>query len=497
VVTAAVAIVAAVALTYVLTDKFWLLRHTKAEQAVAPAAPSLPAPAISEKSIAVLPFVDMSEKQDQEYFADGMAEEILNQLVKVPELKVIGRTSSFQFKGKTDDLRKIGLSLGAAYVVEGSVRRSGNHVRVTAQLIDTHNGVHRWSDTYDRATSDVIEVQNEIALNLVRALEIEVAPSILGARAPKSDEAYDSLLRGLHALDRLDEAGFNEAAAHFRHALEIDPAYLPAAEGVAAALYGLVDANYVDQKVGYEQARTAADAALKLDSKSVSAHAVLGLIHVQYDFDWPGAAREFKEALAVAPHDPFVLVGATEERIAVGQWDEAVRISDTAIATDPLEANLYRLRSYAYLRLGRSAEAESGFRRAMEISPTYSWAHYFLGMALLSKNENEAALVEMQKETIREASDAGAVVAYVELRRPEDARRALARLQADASSRWPFGLAVAYAALGRNTEAFAWLDRAYVARDSSLWAIKGHPFFKNLFSDPRYTTLLRKMNLPE
>ncbi len=493
------AMVAVLALIgYLLIDKFWLSKHVSTEQSAAVPTTAPNATTISAKSIAVLPFTDMSEKKDQEYFGDGMAEEILNQLVKVPELKVIGRTSSFQFKGKTDDLRKIGLALGAAYVVEGSVRRSGNHVRVTAQLIDTHNGVHRWSDTYDRATSDVIEVQNEIALNLVRALEIEVAPSVnLGARAPKSDEAYDSFLRGLHALDRLDEAGFNEAVAHFRHALESDPTYVPAAEGVAAALYGLVDANYVDEKAGYEQARSAAEAALKLDSNAVSAHAVLGLIHVQYDFDWPGAAREFKEALALAPHDPFVLSGATEERIAVGQWDEAIRTADAAIATDPLEANLYRLRSYAYLRLGRAAEAESGFRRAMEISPTYSWAHYFIGMALLSKNENEAALAEMQKETIREGSDAGAVVAYQALHRPKDAGRALARLQAENSSRWPFGLAVAYAALGRKTEAFAWLDRAYVARDSSLWAIKGHPFLKNLFSDPRYTALLRRMSLPE
>ena len=181
----------------------------------------------------------------------------------------------------------------------------------------------------------------------------------------------------------------------------------------------------------------------------------------------------------------------------MGQWGEAVRIADAAIATNPLEANLYRLRSYAYLRLGRAAEAESGFRRAMEISPTYSWAHYFVGMALLSENENEAALAEMQKETIREASDAGVIVAYQALHRPKDAGLALARLQAETSSRWPFGLAVAYAALGRNIEAFAWLDRAYAARDSSLWAIKGHPFFKNLFSDPRYATLLRRMNLPE
>ena len=208
--------------------------------------------AVPEKSIAVLPFADMSEKKDQEYFGDGMAEEILNLLVKIPELKVIGRTSSFRFKGKADDLRTIGATLGAAYVVQGSVRRSGDRVRVTAQLFDTRDGAHRWSETYDRDASDVLKVQDEIAASLVRALQLEATASgHLQAQASlRSGEAHDIYLRGLHALDRRDQHGFEEAAADFRHALELDPKYLPAAEALALALRDLADDGFVPAQSG-------------------------------------------------------------------------------------------------------------------------------------------------------------------------------------------------------------------------------------------------------
>ena len=230
--------VLAVALAYFVVDRFWISRHVESSTASTTLPPGTPSPAVSEKSIAVLPFVDMSEKHDQEYFGDGMAEELVNLLVKIPDLKVIGRTSSFQFKGKTDDLRKVGTALGAAYVVEGSVRRSGDHIRVTAQLIDTRDGTHRWSETYDREASDTIKVQDEIATSLVRALQLEVASSgvLQGRVLPKNGEAYDTYLRGLHALNRFDQPGMNEAVAHFRHALTLDPLFVPAAEQLARTL---------------------------------------------------------------------------------------------------------------------------------------------------------------------------------------------------------------------------------------------------------------------
>ena len=465
-------------------------------------APDHMAPALSsasEKSIAVLPFVDMSEKHDQDYFGDGMAEEILNLLVKIPDLKVIGRTSSFQFKGKTDDLRKIGSTLGASYLVEGSVRRSADHMRVTAQLIDTRDGSHRWSETYDRDAGDILRVQDEIAASLVRALQLELAWSdAYLTRSPiRSSDAYESYLRGLHAADRSTEQSMNEAIAAFQRALELDPAFVPAAEALALALFDRVDLTYSTPRAGFEEARAAAQSVLRLNPTSPIGHTVLAGVHIEFDWDWPAARREIEAAMSVAPHNASVLECAAQERIAVGQWNEAARLIDQAIAVDPLDADLFRLRAYAYLRLGRPADAENANRRRLEIQPTAAWEHYFLAMALLAQGRAEEALVAIAHESDASGRDAASVVIYQALHRPDEAKAAMTRLRNEYSGSWPIGLAYAYAALGDKDRAFEWLDKAYAAKDASLWAIKGHPYVKALVSDPRYTALLRRMNLPE
>jgi len=271
--------------------------------------------------------------------------EIINQLVKVPELKVIGRTSSFQFKGKTDDLRKIGTALGATYLVEGSVRRAGDHVRVTAQLIDTRDGTHRWSETYDREADDALKVQDEIAAGLVRALQLEITSltHLQGRVLPKNGEVYDSYLRGLHALNRYDQRGFDEAAAHFRHALELDPSLVPAAAQLTRVLFDETSFGFVAPQIGFEQARMAATQVLRLDSESALAHAYLGGVHYAYNWDWPAAEQELRTAVRLAPDDPTVLLIAAEERMVVGQLPEALNLTDTAVAADPLHAAVYEV----------------------------------------------------------------------------------------------------------------------------------------------------------
>jgi TolB-like protein len=480
-----VTVVLAAIAAYLLIEKPWVAKPV----AFAPPA----------HSIAVLPFVNMSGEKEQEYFADGMAEEIINLLTKIPNLKVIGRTSSFQFKGKTEDLRTIGSALSAAYVVEGSVRRSGDHVRVTAQLIDTRDGAHRWSDSYDRDASDVLKVQDEIATGLVRALQLEVAPSVyLQSRAPpRNSEAYDAYLRGLHAMDRFDESGLNEAIADFRHALELDPSFVAAGEGLAWALGYLAFDAYVPAQTGFDQTRAAAQAVLRLDPKSATAHTVLAIVHVLYDWDWPAAEQEAKTAMALAPNSAAALTCAAQVRIAVGQWNDAVRLTDAAVAADPLDANIYLFRVYSFLRLSRMAEAERANRRMLEISPTYAWGQYFLAMVLLAEGNAEAALAEIQKEAVLEAREAGLVVVYGTLHRSKDAESAFARLEVETRGHWPLGFAFAYAARGQRDRALESLERAYATKDSALWAIKGHPWLKSLEQDARYKAFLRKMNLPE
>ena len=491
--------VAVIGAGYLAVDKFVLSKRVAVGTQASVVAGATAQGEIPEKSIAVLPFVDMSEKHDQEYFGDGMAEEILNLLTRIPELKVIGRTSSFRFKGKTDDLRKIGTTLGAAYVVEGSVRRSGDHVRVTGQLIDTRDGAHRWSETYDRDVSDILKVQGEIAASLVRALQLEVTSltSLQQRALPKSPETYDSYLRGMHALNRFDQRGFETAAADFRHALEIDPAFVPAAEWLSRALGLLADWGFVAPQTGWDQARTAAEAALRLDPKSALARAVLGKVYTLYDWNWQAAEREMKTAVALAPNDPVVLLTAAQEPIAVGRWTDAVRLLEASIAVDPLGPSAHELMSFAYVRLGRFADAESTFRRLLEISPSYAYAHYGLGLVLLEEGNAQAALAELQKEGPIGAQLAGLVVVYSALHRNRESDVALARLEATFAGSEAVRIAEAYAFRGQMDQALRWLERAYAEKNVWLWLIKGDPLLKNLEKDARYKAFLRKMNLPE
>jgi TolB-like protein len=472
---------------------FAIPRHSPAGPPVA-----VPVP-FSDKSIAVLPFTDMSEKHDQEYFADGMAEEILNLLVKIPELRVIGRISSFSFKGKAADLRDIGAALGSAYVVEGSVRRSGDHVRVTAQLIDARDGTHRWSETYDRDFIDVLKVEGEIAASLARALQLEVTESmrIRAQTSLRSSEVYNIYLQGIRAMNRIDLPGFEEAVADFRQALTLDPSFVPAAEGLALSLRGLVDWGLVPSRPGWEQARAAALAALKLDPNSADAHAVLGRVYSDFDWNWPAAQHELTTALALAPNSPLILYLTAAERLSLGQWAEALRFVNAASAADPLDPTVHLVAGWVYLRLGRLAEAERANRRVLEIAPTFVTDHYYLGVVLLMEGKTEESLAEMQKETRAGGQVAGLAVVYQALHRRREADAALARLEAESAEDMAMEIAEAYAFRGQKDRAFEWLDRAYAQKDENLFYIKGDPLLKNLSGDPRYSNFLRKMNVPD
>jgi TolB-like protein len=284
---AGIAVVAA-ALAALLVDRFWLAKHSIPEQAAVP-APSGPVAAkavdtpISEKSIAVLPFADMSEKKDQEYFADGIAEEVLDRLAKVPGLKVLGRASSFRFKGKDTDPAGIGAALGVSYLLEGSVRRDGERVRVTAQLIDTPTGSQRWSDHFDSGVVDVLHVQDTIAVELARALQIAVEVDTTPRSSIKSPDALDAYLHGLQSLNRGSREDSQAAVADFQRALSLDPAFAPAAIGVAQTYAYIGTFGWLPTRVAFERARQAALLAQRLDPKSPTPHVTLGEVHLIYD----------------------------------------------------------------------------------------------------------------------------------------------------------------------------------------------------------------------
>jgi TolB-like protein len=450
---------------------------------------------ISDKSIAVLPFADMSEKKDQEYFADGMAEEIIDLLVKIPGLKVISRTSSFQFKGKTEDLRSIATQLGVAYVLQGSVRKSGDHLRVTAQLINAQDGTHLWSQAYDRDLSDVLKMQDEIAIALVRALQIEVGADIASRPVLHNTEAYTLYLQGRHALDRFDQPGEEQAIGDFERVLELDPSFAPAELWLGTAYFVLGIYGFMPPTIAFEKARLANERALKLDPSLAIAHAQLAEIHRVYDWDWPAADRELKQALALAPSDGNILFYAAGQSSTTGRWDEAVKQVNAALAQDPLNQAAYWNLSLTQSRRGRLEEAETAARRALEVGPTSPFAHYVLGSALLDRNQSDAALTEFSKETVEGARLSGSAMAYFALGRKADSDAALRQTINSHASR-PFNVARIYGFRGEADEALKWLERAYAQKDSVLILVKGDPAFKKIEGDPRYKAFLKKMNLP-
>jgi TolB-like protein len=496
----AIAAVIIIGVGYFALDRFILSKRRMSAERTAPAAQTAAAAqrAIPEKSIAVLPFADLSERKDQEYFADGMAAEVLDLLARIPGLKVIGRTSSFQFKDKSQDLRTIGSTLGAAYVVEGNVRKSGDRIRVTARLIDARDGTQRWSSTYDRKSSDVLEVQDAIAINLARALQLTVSSDFGSRASANSAEAYDVYLRGLHACDQDSQESIEQATGDFQRALDLDPTFARAALGLANA-YRLQAENawVLPTRVVFERARQAADLAIRLDPTLGGPHAVRAAILVMYDWDWVGAEREIKQALSLGDRVDATLAAARLAAVQ-GEWEQATHLLETGLAADPLNNDLNFMLAWGVdLRSGRFAAAETVMRRALEISPNAGSGHWFLGLALLFQNRLDEALTVMQQETLYDGQLEGTAAVYHAMGKKVESDAALKRAIEQNAEEWPSAIARVYAFRGERDQAMKWLERAYSVKDEDLYFIKGDPLMRNLESDPRYKAFLRKMNLPE
>jgi tetratricopeptide (TPR) repeat protein len=344
----------------------------------------------------------------------------------------------------------------------------------------------------------VLKMQDEIAANLVRALQIEVsaAADVVVARpALRSTEAYTLSLQGLHALDRHDQQGFEQALGDFQRVLYLDPSFADAAAGIALAYAELGEFGFMPAPVAFEHARQAAEQALKLDANNVLAHEMLGLIHMVYDWDWHAADAEFKLARTQAPNDSTPLLLAGQQSLILGRWDEALKLLNASLELDPLSPGIYELLYQVQIRRGHPAEAEAAIRRTLEISPTYAFARYYLGTALLAREQTEAALAEYLKEPVDHRRLVGSVVANFALGRKGDSDKALAQLL-KSQAEHPFSIAQVHTFRGELDEAFQWLDRAYAQKDA-LEFILGNPLLKNLEGDGRYKAFLKKMNFPE
>jgi TolB-like protein len=453
---------------------------------------------VSDKSIAVLPFTDLSEKKDQEYFADGMAEEILDRLAKVPGLRAIGRASSFQFKGKNADPANIGAALGAAYLLEGSVRRDAGRIRVTAQLVEARTGLQPWSDHYDSEVTDVLQVQERIAASIVRAMQIAVEANTQPRSAIKSPQAFDAYLRGLQAQDRTTEESTQASVALFKQSLELDPTFAPAAIALAWSYIAIGNEGWLPTRIAFERAREAGLLAQRLDPRSPTPHVILASIHMSHDWDWDGAARELQMASTLGPRDSTAILAAVTLAAARGRWDEARQLAAEVAELSPLDPNNHFIIGWQlYLHTGEYGQAEQSFRRTLQVAPELGSGRYFLGQALLLEGKYDAALAQFQTETLSDGQLEGSAMALFAAGRKSQSDAKLTEAIRHNGESWPSEIARVYAYRGEKDHAFAWLDRAYEYRDEDLYTIKGDPLFKNLEGDPRLTAFLKKMNLPE
>ncbi len=464
----------------------------------APASQSIAgAPVVpTEKSIAVLPFVNMSSDKDQEYFSDGLSDELINLLAKVPELHVSARTSSFYFKGKQTLIADVAKALGVANVLEGSVRRSGKTLRVTAQLVRADNGYPIWSDTYDRPLDDIFKIQDDIAGAVVNGLKV----SLLGHKLPRatrttSTEAYSLYLKAasIHYYS-VSSADFAHARGLLQRALTLDPTFAPAWAllGINLAVeYSLFGTISLAQ--AHAQAHAAVDQALKIDPELAAAHAALGRVLYEVDWSWDAADTEIKKAIALEPGDAESYRLAGYIQITHGRFDAALQSLDRAISLDPLQSWNHIVKGYAAYRKGDLDHAERYYRRALELNPVSAKFHYVLGSLLLVRGQPDAALEEMHRETDGGFRQCGLVLALDALGRKAEANQALAVAERDLAGKKAFLIASIYAARKDRDRAFLWLERALRQRDGELLFIKGDPLFRDLMSDPRYQALMQKM----
>jgi len=448
-------------------------------------------------SIAVLPFVDMSPEKDQEYFSDGLAEELLNDLAKIPGLRVAARTSSFQFKGKTDDVRTVGEKLNVGSILEGSVRKQGGRVRITAQLIKVEDGFHQWSETYDRELNDVLAVQDEIARKVAGSLKVallERKTATSSARGTNA-EAYNSYLQGQYFLVRRSKENLEKAIGYYEQAIKLDSGYASAWVGLAVARSVQADASYLPVEEGYGKSREAAERALTLDADLAEAHAAMGRIKRIYDWDWAGADAAYQRAVALEPGNATVVRGAASLAATLGRFEEALAQDRRAVEMDPLSvATHYTLGNHAY-RAGRLEEAVAALKKALELDPERPVAHTSLGRVYLAQAHAQEALAEMDRETDPAWHLFGRALAYHALGRNKESDAALAELIAKYQAVKAFQIADVYAFRGEVDRAFEWLERAYAERDGGLSEMKGDPLLKNLERDPRYVAFLKMMGL--
>jgi len=457
------------------------------------------------KSIAVLPFVNMGADKNDEYLSDGVSEELITALSKITGLQVKARTSSFAFKGKNEDIQKIGELLHVTHLLEGSVAKAGNKLRITVQLIQAADGNHLWSDTYDREMQDIFAVRSEVAQQVAETLKVR----LLGEEKRKIDkkptenlEAYNLYRQGRFYTDKLSEEGMTKAVPLFQQAIEKDPRFALAYAGMADNYVIAADA-IIPPREAFSKAKEAALKAIELDDSLAEAHASLGLVHYHYDWDWPAAEQELKRAISLNPQSAQSYTLYTHYLAGMGRYDEAKKFGARALELDPLSVSAHWFLGWGAIYAGRSDEAIGFFSKALELDPNNPWTRWFLGRAYLFSGNSPRAIEEIETGLRFGPDDplglgfAGYV--YAVAGRRADALKILRRLDELQKRRFisTISRVYVYAGLGDKDKAFEWLEKAYQERSDSLAWFRFDPESKSLRADPRFGALMRKVGFTE
>ncbi len=494
-----IAAVAVIGASYFAVDRLWISKRSAADMQTSSSTVRAGAPpqgAIPEKSVAVLPFVDMSEKKDQEYFSDGLSEELIDLLAQVQDLRVPARTSSFAFKGKADDVTSIAQKLRVAQVLEGSVRKAGNTLRVTVQLIRADTGYHLWSRTYDRDVKDIFKVQDEIAAAVVEVLKAKLAPAqAVAAYRSSNTEAYNQYLLGKRFHSRGNVDGWRRAIDAFHKAIALDRYYAAAFANLALSEYALADST--GEAAGQRQAMADAETAVSLAPQEADGYGSRGILRMNLSWDWKGAEADLEKALAIDPAANKTQGNYATLLERLGRLPEAIAVGNRATETDPLSAIAWSNLGQ-YLTFNRDyPPAHEALRRCLEVNPESSFGRHHVAILWLLEGNAAEALATASKignEAFRLTDGA---MAEHSLGHGKESEQALDELIAKHAPDSAYQVAEALAWRGENDKAFEWLERAYQQRDGGLTEVKVDLLLNRLRGDPRFKAVLKKMNLPE
>ena len=480
------------ALGYFAIDKFVLAPRRAA-------APNDSPSAAGAKSIAVLPFVNMSSDKEQDYFSDGLSEELLNQLAQIPQLRVIARTSSFSFKGKEVDVATIAKALNVANVLEGSVRKSANTLRITAQLVRASDSSHLWSQTYDRDLTDVFKVQDEIAGDVVAALKVKLLPSQQPTNLQRTSntEAYEQVLIGKEARKHGGYEAFQRALVAFRRATDLDPNYANAYAGLAQAQAFAADfsATPAERAAEVKKAFANADKAIALAPDLAAGYWVRGLLRHRLGWDWKGAQADFEKAAALNPNDVETF-NYSQALFFSGHQGEALAMDRKATTLDPLSPEAWNVLGWHHAFVGQYAEARKALERALELSPDTQWAPFLLGYMELKEGNTDRAADYFRRAPAAFARTGLAMVEYSRGHERES-QQLMAELKEKYAVGFAYQIAQAYAWRGDKDGAFEWLEHAYDQRDAGLYRLRYDPTLASLRDDPRFAALVKKMGFAD